>query len=98
MIDGGIADIAGQAVAQSGTIKEINVAIGELDSTTQRNAAMGEQATASCRSLADESAKLTSLLSNFVFRDVQTEQEASGERYGEIEGTIPATAASQAAA
>ena len=76
VIDGGIADIAGQAVAQSGTIKEINIAIGELDSTTQRNAAMGEQATASCRSLADESAQLTNLLRNFVFRDVQMQEEA----------------------
>ena len=67
VIDGGIADIASQAVAQSGTIKEINTAISELDSTTQKNAAMGEQATASCRSLAEESAQLTNLLGSFVF-------------------------------
>jgi methyl-accepting chemotaxis protein len=95
VIDGGIADIASQAVAQSGTIKEINVAIGELDSATQRNAAMGEQATASCRSLADESTKLTNLLSNFVFRDVQ---EEAGDQDGSIDAVRTVPASSQQAA
>lgn len=97
VIDGGIADIASQAVAQSSTIKEINIAIGELDSTTQRNAAMGEQATASCRSLADESAKLTNLLSNFVFRDVG---QAPGDlgQYEAVDAATTTAASSQEAA
>jgi len=79
VIDGGIADIASQAVSQSSTIKEINTAIGELDATTQQNAAMGEEVTASCRSLAEESAQLTEMVSKFVFRDARKlEQESSG--------------------
>jgi methyl-accepting chemotaxis protein len=94
VIDGGIADIASQAVAQSGTIKEINTAISELDSTTQKNAAMGEQATASCRSLAEESAQLTNLLGSFVFRD----SPAQGQTSGDFEQYNEGTASSQEAA
>jgi methyl-accepting chemotaxis protein len=98
VIDGGIADIAGNAVAQSSTIKEINTAIGELDATTQQNAAMGEEVSASCRSLADESGQLTELLSKFVFRDVQTQAGASGEfgGFGEDRSTAGARAAGSA--
>jgi len=98
VIDGGIADIASQAVAQSGTIKEINVAIGELDSTTQRNAAMGEQATASCRSLADESTKLTNLLRSFIFRDVQVRNREMGDEDEAPDAAMAVAASVQEAA
>lgn len=88
LIDSGIADLAGQAVAQSSTIKEINTAIGELDSTTQQNAAMGEQVSASCRSLTEDSAQLTDMLNKFVFRDIQTSEDDT---------VAPSAAPSQAA-
>lgn len=66
VIDGGIADIAGQAVEQSGTLKEVNTAMGEMDIATQQNASMADQAKAACQSLADESARLNDMIGTFV--------------------------------
>ena len=66
VIDGGIADIAGQAVEQSGTLKEVHTAMGEMDIATQQNAAMADEAKAACQALADESARLTDMIGTFV--------------------------------
>jgi methyl-accepting chemotaxis protein len=80
-IDGGIADIAGQAVEQSGTLKEVNTAMGEMDIATQQNASMAEEAKAACQSLADESAQLTKMIAKFVFRNTSSPSRvASAER------------------
>ena len=57
-IDGGIADIAGQAVDQSDALKQVNIAIAEIDQTTQHNAAMSEETTAACQSLSKECERL----------------------------------------
>ena len=65
VIDGGIANIAAEAVDQSSTLKRVNTAIGGIDQTTQQNAAMAEQATAACRSLAIESERLAEMVSEF---------------------------------
>jgi methyl-accepting chemotaxis protein len=64
-IDGNIADIAGQALNQSSTLKQVNIAISEIDQTTQQNAAMAEQATAASRSLAQESDRLARMVGEF---------------------------------
>ncbi|MDB5649174.1 MAG: methyl-accepting chemotaxis sensory transducer with Cache sensor [Hyphomicrobiales bacterium] len=65
VIDGGIANIASQAIDQAITLKQVNTAIGENDQTTQKNAAMAEQATAACHLLAAESQSLAALVSEF---------------------------------
>ncbi|MGC1249336.1 MAG: hypothetical protein WA889_00530 [Xanthobacteraceae bacterium] len=77
---------------------EINTAIGELASTTQRNAAMGKQATASCRSLAVEGSKLTNLLRKFVFRDVATQGTSDDPTHSATAEATSRSASSQNAA
>jgi len=61
-IDGGIADIAAQASDQSATLKQVNLAIAEIDQTTQLNASMAEQATAACQSLSHECSRLMEMV------------------------------------
>ena len=65
VIDGGIADIASRAVDQSMTLKQVNTGIAAIDQTMQQNAAMAEQATAACGSLARESGRLAEMVSEF---------------------------------
>jgi len=66
MIDGGISDIAGQALNQTSTLREVNIAMADIDQVTQQNAAMAEQANSACQSLAVESGKLERMVSEFV--------------------------------
>ncbi|MEQ1653784.1 MAG: methyl-accepting chemotaxis protein [Hyphomicrobium sp.] len=68
LIDTGIADIASRSIDQAATLKQVNIAIGEIDQATQQNAAMAEHATAACRSLAQESVQLRELLAKFKVR------------------------------
>ena len=68
MIDGGIGDIAGQAIEQSSMLKQLNIAIGELDQATQSNAAVAEQSTAACQSLAEAAARLDAMVAEFKLR------------------------------
>jgi len=65
VIDGGIADIAGQAFDQSQSLKQVNLALTEIDQGTQMNAAMAEEATAACRSLTDEVDALNEQIGTF---------------------------------
>ena len=65
MIDGCIADIAAKSLDQSTTIKEVNLSISGIDHATQQNAAMAEEATAACKSLADESGRLARMVGAF---------------------------------
>jgi methyl-accepting chemotaxis protein len=76
IIDGGIVDIAGRAIDQSATLKQVNTSIGEIDQATQQNAAMAEQATAACRSLAQESGRLAGMVNEFQVRGDLDEQLA----------------------
>ena len=69
MIDGGIADIAGRALDQSSSLKHVNLAMAEMDQVTQQNAAMAEQATAACRSLAQEGDRLVNMVGAFMLGD-----------------------------
>ena len=64
-IDGGIADIAMQAVDQSNTLKQANLAISEIDQATQLNASIAEEATAACRSLSHECSRLMRMARTF---------------------------------
>jgi methyl-accepting chemotaxis protein len=79
VIDSGIASIAGQALDQAVTLKQVNTSVGEIDQTTQKNAAMAEQATAACQLLAQEAGNLAQLVSEFTFstRDMNASSRAS---------------------
>lgn len=70
-------DIAVSAAGQSGMLHEINIAVGQLDETTQMNAALAEQACAASQSMQDESRNLKELVSFFM-----VEGEASGQGFG----------------
>jgi methyl-accepting chemotaxis protein len=57
--------IATSAREQSTGLAEVNVAVNQMDQTTQQNAAMVEQSTAASASLAQEAAKLRDLIGQF---------------------------------
>ena len=65
VIDGGIADIAGQAIDQSNKLRQVNMALMEIDQATQQNAAMAEETTAACSSLSQQCAELSELVGKF---------------------------------
>jgi methyl-accepting chemotaxis protein len=60
-----VSEIAESAEAQSKGLREINIAVHEIDRVTQENAAMAEETNAASQSLADDSAKLKSLIERF---------------------------------
>ncbi len=60
-----IASIAERANDQAMGLKEINVAVVQMDQTTQQNAAMVEQATAATINLASQSSDLNKLIGQF---------------------------------
>jgi methyl-accepting chemotaxis protein len=66
---GGLADavqaIARSAAAQADNLSQINTVVGELDRSTQQNAAMAEQCTAAATSLAQQTALLSAALGSF---------------------------------
>jgi methyl-accepting chemotaxis protein len=57
--------IASSSREQSTGISEVNVAVNDMDKTTQQNAAMVEETTAASATLADETTKLRELISRF---------------------------------
>lgn len=60
-----LAELNSAAQEQSHGISEVNIAVGELDRTTQQNAAMVEQASAAAGSLRDQSVLLSDAVSVF---------------------------------
>jgi len=60
-----MAEISHASREQSAGIEQINLAIGQMDETTQQNAALVEQAGAAAISLQDEAANLARLVSIF---------------------------------
>ncbi|SKA36882.1 globin-coupled sensor protein [Consotaella salsifontis] len=58
-----VAAIAETADNQANSVSEVNNAIGQIDQTTQQNAAMVEQATAVAHTLNDEAGNLLALMS-----------------------------------
>ena len=64
-IDRSVGEIAASAEEQSRALGEVNSAVGQMDSVTQQNAAMVEEATAAAHSLRRETDQLTSLVKGF---------------------------------
>lgn len=72
-IDALISNIAKSAETQHHSVAEVNEVMGQMDRTTQQNAAMVEQSNAASVSLAGETDKLNALVSKFVVsRSVET--------------------------
>lgn len=64
-VRGQVEEIAEGALGQATRLEQVNAAVAEMDRMTQQNAAMVEQSTAAARSLAEESAELKRLVSQF---------------------------------
>lgn len=64
-----VATIARGADEQSSGLQQVNIAVGEMDSVTQQNAAMVEESTAAARSLASEAEALTRHVARFSVSD-----------------------------
>lgn len=64
-LSGSIQSIADAASAQAENLSQINTVIGELDRTTQQNAAMAEECTAAASSLTQEADALSQALERF---------------------------------
>ncbi|USI72642.1 methyl-accepting chemotaxis protein [Sphingomonas morindae] len=64
-ISGLMGQIASSAEAQSAGLTQVNTAVSEMDSMTQQNAAMAEEATAAARSLAGQADQLSTEVARF---------------------------------
>ncbi len=69
--------IATSAKEQSIGLGEVNIAVNQMDQTTQQNAAMVEQSTAASASLAQEAQKLRELVNQFKLDGSILEQTAA---------------------
>jgi methyl-accepting chemotaxis protein-1 (serine sensor receptor) len=78
-INSHMASIATSAQEQSTGLSQVNVAVNQMDQTTQQNAAMVEESTAAAASLAQEAGKLRELVANFRL-DQQATTQASALR------------------
>jgi methyl-accepting chemotaxis protein len=75
-----VSEIAVSAQEQSNGISEINVAVEQLDRSTQQNAAMFEETTAASQSLTSESGQLAELIAGFkVAQDAEATDETQKE-------------------
>jgi methyl-accepting chemotaxis protein len=68
-VSGLMSDIAAAAREQSSSLEQINAVIGDMDSVTQRNAAIAEECTAAARNLATEAADLARSVEQFDLGD-----------------------------
>ena len=66
-----IADISTASAEQGAGIAQINMAVGEMDTTTQQNAALVEEAAAAAQSLRDQTAALNQVVSVFKLEDAR---------------------------
>ena len=66
-----IAEISSASVEQGAGIAQINLAVGEMDTTTQQNAALVEEAAAAAQSLRDQSAALNEVVAVFKLEDAR---------------------------
>ena len=64
-VDGLVGEIAASAEQQAAGLQQVNTAVIEMDSVTQQNAAMVEEATAAARSLAAEADALAGHIGRF---------------------------------
>jgi methyl-accepting chemotaxis protein len=65
MLAGAIQTLAESAAIQADNLSQINAVVGELDSSTQQNAAMAEECTAAATSLTREAGTLNTALEQF---------------------------------
>jgi methyl-accepting chemotaxis protein len=86
-VTGVIAEIRLASAEQSAGIEEVNQAIGQMDQTTQQNAALVEEAAASAESLQDQAASLARLVSVFKLADTPLEAGSrSQQKHGRPAG------------
>ena len=71
-----VSDISSATREQSAAIDEINTSVSHLDQMTQQNSSMTSEAASGASTLAQQGAKLASLVANF---KVRTEAEQAGE-------------------
>jgi methyl-accepting chemotaxis protein len=64
-----VSAIAASAKEQANALQEVNTAVNQMDSVTQQNAAMVQEATASANALAEETTGLNELVGQFRLRD-----------------------------
>jgi methyl-accepting chemotaxis protein len=76
-VDRGIFDVTARSISQAATIKQLNIAMLSLDQETQQNAAMAEQATAACESLARQTDRLVGLVGAFVLDEAAFSPKAA---------------------
>jgi methyl-accepting chemotaxis protein len=69
--------VANSAKEQSTGLSQINVAVNQLDQTTQQNAAMVEQSTAAASALANEASNLKALVGQFRLTGVSFRKAAA---------------------
>lgn len=60
-----VTDIAASAKVQAGSLHEVNSAVTQMDQMTQQNAAMVEESTAACHTLAREASELGRMIGEF---------------------------------
>ncbi|MGO4839658.1 chemotaxis protein, partial [Rhizobiaceae sp. 2RAB30] len=60
-----IIDIAAKTTEQATSLREVNVAVNQMDQVTQQNAAMVEETTAASHTLSGESTELVRLVGQF---------------------------------
>jgi len=82
-----MSDIAAASAEQSAGIEQVNMSIIEMDSVTQQNASLVEEAAAAAQSLQDQAAELARVVSIFKLTE--------GEEH--VAETLPAMAAAPAA-
>ena len=61
-----VAEITSSSQEQSTGIEQVNIAISQMDDSTQRNAALVEQSAAAARSLQQQASQLNDLVRAFV--------------------------------
>jgi methyl-accepting chemotaxis protein len=76
-------EIASASVEQSAGIEQINRAVVEMDTVTQQNAALVEQAAAAAESMRDEAARLSEAVAVFRIEAAQ-DMRYAGERPGAV--------------
>jgi methyl-accepting chemotaxis protein len=72
-----MSEIANASAEQSAGIEQVNLSIIEMDSMTQQNAALVEEAAAAAQSLQDQAGELARVVSIFKLVDGEQEQEAA---------------------
>jgi len=89
-----VADIVGEISAASGEqsdgIGQVNLAITDMDQTTQQNAALVEQAAAAAEAMQEQAARLSDVVSQFRLADEPAPHAAAPASVVDITPGIPA--------